>query len=826
MSRPKVRPKSTACRLTRLLSLTVTLSVGMGGGNHLEGQTGYRTPPPEIVRLLDAPPTPGLNVAPGGEWALVEHQAAMPAITQLAQPMQPLAGWRVNPATRSLHAPPRILGLSVLRIADGTVRPVEMPEGGYGTPIWSPSGDRFAVPRVTDAGVELWVGEAATGEARPLSGPILNAVRGAPCSWMPGGHELLCHLVPPDQGAPPERPLAPPGPVVQETTGEEAPAWTYQDLLEDSHDEALYDHFMTSVPTRIPANGDPRIPAAAAGVYDVFQPSPNGEWFLAVRVVRPYSYRVPDARFPRQVEVLDRSGEQRIPVASMPLDESGPEHLGFARAGFRGFSWRHDAPATLAYLEALDGGDARRDESHRDRVLLLDAPFTGEPRELMRTGYRAGGGGFGTGHGILWSGEDGWALVPEYDWPTRRARVWRVDVNDPGDAPYLLMDRSADDWYGHPGTPVTESGETGYPLLLRDGPWILLTGPGGSPDGDLPFLDRMDLRTGQTERLFQTAVGSYEPVVAVVSTSPLRLLTRRESQTQPPDYHLVEPGSDARRQVTSFPDPSPGLEGIRKERLEYVRADGVPLSGDLYLPAGYQEGSRIPVLVWAYPREFADPSAAGQVRGSMHRYTTLPKNASHLYFLLEGYGVLDAAAMPILGAAEANDTFVQQLVDNAQAAVDALETRGVSERRLMGVGGHSYGAFMTANLLAHSDLFQVGLARSGAYNRTLTPFGFQYERRTYWDDPELYFNVSPFMHAHKIQTPVLLIHGMADPNSGTFPLQSERLFQALKGLGGTARLVMYPHEGHGYVARESVMDALAEMLDWFSRHLEVPPLIP
>lgn len=124
---------------------------------------------------------------------------------------------------------------------------------------------------------------------------------------------------------------------------------------------------------------------------------------------------------------------------------------------------------------------------------------------------------------------------------------------------------------------------------------------------------------------------------------------------------------------------------------------------------------------------------------------------------------------------------------------------------------------MTANLLAHSDLFRAGIARSGAYNRTLTPFGFQSERRTFWEAPEMYAKVSPFWYADKIKEPILLIHGEADNNQGTFPIQSERMFAAIRGNGGTARLVMLPLEAHGYAAKESTEHTLFEMVQWFDK---------
>ena len=475
-------------------------------------------------------------------------------------------------------------------------------------------------------------------------------------------------------------------------------------------------------------------------------------------------------------------------------------------------------PAVLTYIEALDGGDPGRDVPYRDRVLTLAAPFEAEGEELIRTEHRLGSGAFGFGYPVLW-GEDGeTALVQEFDWPTRRSRAWIVQASPTGAEPALLWDRSTDDWYGNPGDPVMTQDGAGKPVVRMDGTSIFLAGPGGSPEGDRPFLDRLNLATAELRRLFHSGPDSYETVVGLADAAAGRIVIRRETSEEPPNYHLVATGDGERTALTSFPNPQPQLAGITKSKVYYERDDGIPLSAELYLPAGYEPGERLPVLVWAYPREYADEDGAGQVRGSAHRFTTI-SGASHLLLLTQGYAVLNDAAMPIVGGFTANDTYVEQLVANGRAAVDKLVEMGVADRDRVGIAGHSYGAFMTANMLAHSDDFAAGIARSGAFNRSLTPFGFQYERRTFWEAPEVYFGMSAFMHAEKINEPLLLTHGVIDNNSGTFPVQSERMYHAVKGLGGTVRLVMLPHESHGYRARESVLHMVWEMFDWMRRHV-------
>jgi dipeptidyl aminopeptidase/acylaminoacyl peptidase len=425
--------------------------------------------------------------------------------------------------------------------------------------------------------------------------------------------------------------------------------------------------------------------------------------------------------------------------------------------------------------------------------------------------------------GLVWGGRDGVALVSDYDRDRRWQRTFLIRTDRPAEPPRLVWQRSVRDRYGDPGTPLLRTLPDGGRVLWQTGNAIYLAGAGASPDGDHPFLDRFDLDTFQSERLFQCSPGTYERVVALVdggSDAEVRFITQHETPESPPNYRLRTAGDSETTPLTRFPDPVPSLRRISKQLVTYKRADGTPLSFTLYLPPDYQPGQRLPTVVWAYPLEYNDPDTAGQVSGSTNRFT-MPSGASHLFFALQGYAVLDGATMPVVGPPETmNDNFVEQIADSARAAIAKAAELGVTDPDRVGIGGHSYGAFMTANLLAHSDLFRAGIARSGAYNRTLTPFGFQGERRTLWEAPATYAQISPFMHADKIDEPILLIHGEQDNNSGTFPMQSERLFQAIKGNGGNVRYVTLPLESHGYAARESIEHTLYEMIAWFDRHVK------
>ena len=811
-----------AAPISARVALVVLATLLLPPSDRLAAQEAYRTPPPDVIDVLEAPPFPQAVMSPSGDRMILAYSESMPGIADLAAPMLRLAGRRISPVTNGMHAAPPFVRFSVVDLDGGDTRDVSGAEDGLGPPLWSPAGDGFAFTRTTSDGVALWLADPAAGTTRALTSPSLNGARGEPCSWMPDSRSLLCHFIPDGRGGPPTPAAIPVGPITQESGGEAAPSWTFQDLLEDAHDEALFDYYLTSQPALVAAATGATQPIGTPAVYESLDPSPSGDYYLSVRTVRPYSYLVPDSRFPREVEILGSDGAPLRTLATLPLDEGGPEHLGFRRAGLRQFSWRPGVPATLAYVEALDGGNPALDVPHRDRVLTLAAPFDGEGTELVRTEHRLGSGAFGFGYPVLW-GEDGeTALVYEFDWPTRRTRAWAVQASAPGAPgvqPALLWDRSTDDWYGNPGDPVMKQDGAGQPVVHMDGTSIFLAGPGGSPEGDRPFLDRLDLATAERQRLFHSGADSYETVVGLADARAGRIVIRRETSEEPPNYHLVTTADDERTALTSFSNPQPQLAGITKSKIYYERDDGIPLSGELYLPADYEPGQRLPVLVWAYPREFADEDGAGQVRGSAHRFTTI-SGASHLLLLTQGFAVLNDAAMPIVGGFAANDTYVEQLVANGKAAVDKLVEMGVADRDRVGIAGHSYGAFMTANMLAHSDDFAAGIARSGAFNRSLTPFGFQYERRTFWEAPEVYFRMSAFMHAEKINEPLLLTHGVIDNNSGTFPVQSERMYHAVKGLGGTVRLVMLPHESHGYRARESVLHTVWEMFDWMRRHVK------
>jgi dipeptidyl aminopeptidase/acylaminoacyl peptidase len=794
-----------------LFAALVLLLCGVGA----QGQGGYQKAPEAVRKVLDAPPPPRVSISPTRDWMLLVDWVRHPPLADLAQPMLRLAGMRINPATSGRHAPQRYVGLRLKSLPDGKEQRVPLPENAYlGFPLWSPDGRRFAYTHTGPEGIEVWIGQVPQngGSAASRRVPKLkvNAVYGDSLEWMPDSRTLLVQTVPAGRGRPPAAPLVPAGPTVQESTGKTAPVRTYQDLLQSPHDEELFDHYAASQLALVDTSTLRTTSIGKPGIYASVDPSPDGRHVLVVRNHRPYSYLLPAFAFPKEVEVWDPAGKPVYKLASLPLAEQVP--IGGVPTGPRGSHWQATDPATLIWVEALDEGDPKRKVPHRDVVRMLKAPFTGQPVELAKTEHRYSG--------LTWAEKGGLALLGEFDRDRRWVRTFLVNSEQPAGKPVLVWDRSAQDRYRDPGAPLMRTLRSGRQAMHLSGDSIFLSGEGASPEGDRPFLDRFNLRTLQAERLFRSDPGAYEAVVALTEDDGSRFITRRETVDEPPNYSLRSAGKEDRKALTDFPDPAPQLRGIKKQIVSCKRADGVDLSFTLYLPPDYKTGERLPTVVWAYPQEFGDAGTAGQVSGSPHRFTTIG-GISHLFFLTQGYVVLDDAAMPVIGLPEtANDTFVEQVVASAKAAIDKAVEMGVTDRERVGVGGHSYGAFMTANLLAHSDLFRAGIARSGAYNRTLTPFGFQSERRTLWEAPEVYLKLSPFLHAHKINEPLLLIHGAADDNPGTFPVQSERLFHAIQGTGGTVRFVSLPHESHGYIARESVEHTLHEMIAWFDRHVK------
>jgi dipeptidyl aminopeptidase/acylaminoacyl peptidase len=802
-----------------------------GASAGTEAATGYDKPPPSVLETLHAPSPPVPVVNPPGDTILLVSWVEYPSMARVAEPFLRLAGVRVEPRTRRKHDTPGGYGITacardftLVNAASGAETKVVLPSGACAeTPFWSADGKRFAFRCTSGDAVQLCVGDGATGAVRVLPGVRLNPMLGSSAQWMPDQKTLLVKLVPEDASKPPATRLVPEGPSVQETNGEKGESSTYEarDTLTNKHDEDLFDYYAQAQLALVDVDGGKVTRLGKPAIFTNVDAAPDGQHILVETLHKPYSYVTTYDRFPHDVDVWDKAGALVHKMASLPLADRVPVHG--VPTGPRSFDWRQSEPATLTWAEALDGGDWKVKVPARDKVMLQKAPFSGQPTELTRTEQRFAG--------LTWGEQPAVALLREYDDNKHWTRAFTVDVDAQPAKPQLLWDLSTDEHYKHPGSPIMRRLANGAYVIRQDGDAVYLQGDGGSPDGDRPFLDRLDLKTKKAQRLFRSDKAAYEYFLAFGAEPAKGFLTWHQSPMDPPNAFARTLGekvanaptgeaevTSTSKPVTHVTDPTPAVRAIKKRLVKYKRKDGVDLSFTLYTPPDYKEGTRVPTILYAYPLDYADASKAGQVTGSEHTFTRLRQ---YKLLLLAGYAIIDQAAFPIVGdPKKAYDTYLDQLVADARAAVEKAIAIGVADPDRIGVTGHSHGALMTVNLLAHSDLFRAGAATSGSYNKTLTPFGFQNERRSVWEAQGVYLKASPFFYADKLKLPVLIVHGQDDANPGTTPLQAQKLYEALRGNGGTARLVMLPHEPHWYSAMESQEQLAAEMIRWFDKYVK------
>lgn len=786
-------------------------------GSILVAQTNqpYQMPPPEILELVDIQPRPAVRIDSRNQYMALFERKAFKTLDELAEDEVRLAGMRINPQTNGKSRNTVYYGLKIKQIQTNEYLNISgLPsEIRIADIAFSPDETKLSFTNTLADDIELWIVDLNNGLARTLASN-LNAASGSPYEWTPDSKALLVKVLPTSRQTLSKKKVMPEGPTIQETTGQKAPARTYQDLLRNPADETEYEYYTMAEINKVTLDGNSSAFLPAAN-YQSISFSPAGNYLLVQTIKRPYSYIVPQYRFPVSYDLYSPDGDFIRNFYLRPLVEALPSGFDAVETGKRYISWRKDQPATLVWAEAQDGGDPANEQEIRDHVYQSGAPFTGSPTLLAAIPNRYAG--------ITW-GNEKIAILYDYWWKTRKTTTYMINPEKQNMNPRIISDRSTEDYYGNPGSFLTRKNQFNEQTLWisTDGKSLYLQGEGYGPEGNRPFIDRFNINTFVTTRLWQAdGKSTYESIVRVIDPEKRKMITSIESKEVNPNFYVrtgknIEP-------LTSFPNPYASFMEVSKERVHYQRKDGVDLTATLYLPAGYdiEKDGRLPMLMWAYPREYKDAQQASQIKESPHTFVQL-YYGSPIYWAARGYAIMDDADFPIIGEGEKepNDSFVDQLVANAAAAIDYAVERGVADRDRVAIGGHSYGAFMTANLMAHSDLFAAGIARSGAYNRSLTPFGFQAEERTFWDAPEVYLTMSPFVHADKINEPLLLIHGDADNNPGTFTLQSERLFGAIKGLGGTARLVLLPYESHGYSARENVLHMLWETDQWLEKYVK------
>ncbi len=778
----------------------------------------FQQPSKDILALADYERTPSVNMDSKKEYMLLSYRNTYKTLDELSQEEMRLGGLRINPITNISSTVTYINNLKLRKVADkNEVQVTGLPQNPKITNIsWSQNEKKIAFTHTTATGVELWIIDVMTASAKKITEAVLNANLGNPFNWMNDNETLLVKMLPKNRPALIDsKKDLPKGPTVSTGDGSVSQNRTYQDLLKNPTDEANFDALVTSELYKVSLSGKSVLFKPAA-IYAGESFSPDGNYLMITTIHRPYSYIVPLSRFPQKSVVYDSNGKEIKVVNEVPLTEIMPKGFSSVRKGKRSMSWRSDKPATLSYIVALDEGDQANKVDFRDEVFNWDAPFSAEPKSILKTQQRYAG--------IIW-GNETTAIAYDSWYDTRNQKTYLFNPSNPNQAPKIISDRNSQDIYSDPGDFETKKNQYNRYVLAIEGDNTYLIGQGYTENGQFPFIDEFNLKTLKTKRLYTSKMkDKKEDLLSIEDFKKGDVLVQIQSKSEFPNYYFRNIKTGKLTQITYFKNPFESIKNVYKEVIKYKRKDGVELSGTLYLPANYdrnKKSEKLPLLIWAYPEEFKDKSSAGQNSKNPNEFT-FPYYGSFVYWVTKGYAVLDDASFPIIGEGktEPNDTFLPQLIANAEAAIDAVDNLGYINRKKVAVGGHSYGAFMTANLLTHSNLFACGIARSGAYNRTLTPFGFQSAQRNYWDVPEVYNTMSPFMNADKMKTPMLLVHGDADNNPGTFTLQTERYFQALKNLGAPVRMVLLPKESHGYAAKDNILHLLWEQEQFLDKYLK------
>ena len=781
-------------------------------------ELGYQIPKKELLDLIDVDLAPTVLRNTKNTVMVLLSRSTYKSIADLSRKELRIAGLRVDPKRFIGSRTTYYNKVELVDFEKGKTRLLVagLPNKPQLTNfIWSPDEKMIAMTHTSDSSVELWTLDVTTRKAKKLSSQPINATMGNSINWFKSSKELLVKLIPKDrEDIIDQSVVVPTGPKVTENNGEKAQNRTYQDLIKNPTDAKNFTQLSRSKIYKIDLNGN-KSHFLEARMYRGVSVSPDGKYVMVSFVKEPFSYLVPYYRFPTETHVYDLDAQLVKLISDNPLQEVLPKGFMAVSTNKRDIGWRKDKPSTIYYVGALDKGNPEIKVPYRDALYEWEAPFGQKSILLTKTINRYAG--------IIW-GNDLNAIIYDRWWNSRNSKTYTFSPSKPGIPARVIVDRNYQDRYSDPGDFVTRKGKYGENILALDGNNAFLLGDGFSEKGQFPFLDQINLKSNKKNRTYQSTYTDKFEQLYDYDIIEKKLSIRIESKNEYPNYFTRSlDKKHTLKQQTFFENPFKNLENVGKELISYKRKDGLDLSGILYTPEGFDKNNpkQLPMILWAYPREYKDKSSAAQKINNPNRFL-YPSWGSPIYWVTQGYLVLDRAAFPIIGEGtdEPNDSFRTQLVANAEAAINAVVEKGYADRNRIAVGGHSYGAFMVANLLSHSNLFAAGIARSGAYNRTLTPFGFQSESRSYWEAPEVYYTMSPFMHADKMKTPLLLVHGEADNNSGTYPLQSERYYNALKGLGATTRLVMFPKESHGYRAKETILHLIWEQDQWLEKYVK------
>ncbi|MCK5050353.1 MAG: S9 family peptidase [Candidatus Cloacimonetes bacterium] len=792
--------------MKRILVIIILLGVLMT----LNAKNGYKLPANEIIEIYDTKRNPYIQFIQFEHFGLEINYQLHQTLEQLAEPSLKLAGEKFSKRLNAQMENYPIIKINIFDLYNRSRIPIQLPnDAKLRTILISNDHKKAALLNETENGVQIIIADLKNGECKSYNNFLINDILedGIIC-WLNDNENILLKIIPEIRGDEPTKSVVPESPVTEETNGKKSTPRTYQNLLKEKHDEVLFDHYFTSQIVLFNTDNGKLKKIGESAIFGDVKPSPDNEYLYIERIQRPYSYMLPYYRFPREFEIWENNGKLVRLLLSRPLQDEIP--IGGTYTGPRNFMWQPLKNASLIWVEALDEGDPENKVEHRDKVMRIFSPQSETTEELFKTEHRFSS--------INWSEKKDEFIYYEYDRDKLWKKGWLFEI---GGKPKLIYDLSTRDKYNDPGRLVQRKTKRGKNVFIKDGDYVFYqNNTGATPKGNFPYLAKFNLATKEKNILFRSQEDHHETIQSFVDDSLTNIIIRSENMVTPPNYYLVNLKTSEREEITNYPNNFKQLTKLKKEMVTYTRKDGIPLSGELYLPADYKDGDKLPLVINAYPQEFADSTTAGQITTTSNKFSRF-SGSSVRYFALLGYAVLTKASIPIVGDPETvNETFIEQTVNSVEAAIKYLDERGVIDPNRVGITGHSYGAFMVANVLAHSDLCVAGIARSGAYNRSLTPFGFQSERRTFWKAKEFYMEVSPFAHAENINEPILLIHGEDDPNSGTYPMQSRRFYQALKGNGGTAKLVILPFEGHGYQARRSGLHVLAEMIEWFDRFVK------
>ena len=779
----------------------------------------YQQPRKEILDLVNVDRAPSVLKDDKNHYMVFVYRPEYKSIEELSQKEMRLGGLRVNPYLNIGSRTTYYDKVKILGLKKGDKSPVEV-KGLPKNPklsnfVYSPDQSKIAMINTSYDRLELWVLDIKKALATKINTPSLNATLGSVINWFSDNKNLLIKIRPEKSNIIIDQEKSiPKGPTITENMGDKAQNRTYQDLLKNITDENNFEQLSKS--TLIKVNLKGKVSKwLDEKMYRSISFSPDGKYVLVNTIKKPFSYLVTYSRFPNETVVYDVNGKVIKKISESPLLEVLPKGFMSTKKGKRSISWRSDLPCSLKYIEALDKGDPSVKVDYRDKLMYWDAPFNEKPKLLLKTINRI--------NSINW-GNQNIAIVRDIWWNNRNTKTYLFNPSNSKIKPKIITDRNYQDVYSNPGSFITKRNSLNRNDLLIKDNHLYRIADGFSKEGQFPYVEKLNINDLSTTTIYKSNFETKFENIIDFDFEKNQLFVRIESKQDFPNYYFRKlTNENDLNQITFFKNPFESLKKVSKETITYKREDGLDLSGILYLPPGYNKNKpeRKPMILWAYPREYKDKNSASQKTNNPNRFI-YPSWASPIYWVTQGYVLLDRASFPIIGEkdVEPNDSFRNQLVSNAKAAINELDKRGYIDSKKVAVGGHSYGAFMVANLLSHSNLFSAGIARSGAYNRTLTPFGFQSEERTYWEAPEVYYNMSPFMHADKMKTPLLLIHGEADNNSGTYPMQSKRYFNALLGLGATVRLVMFPKESHGYRAKETILHLLWEQDQWLEKYLK------